>query len=157
MDIEQINTIGLFSSPIGIIVLKNTTISEKFYNKSHKSLNAIDNEEKELHNTIKHFKVFMESAIKLYKGIVNNKPLSRDILNSISDINSVNSVVNILTSKAKYADKYFFISKEKELNLIYLDSSIYEELKDTTGFENNLRHLYKDESVEYKLITKWEI
>lgn len=157
MDRERISTLGLFSSPIGIVVLKNTTVSEKFYNESHKSLNAVDSEEKELHNTIEHFKVFMEVAVKLYRNIISNKPLSKDILNSISDINSVNSIVNILTSKTKYADKYFFISKEKELNLIYLDSSVYEELKDTIEFKNNTRHLYKDGNVEYKLVTKGEM
>lgn len=136
MNIENTVIESMILAPIAFVVLKDSTVAERFYN-------AENNPE-----TSKLLRLDMQLYIESFSKTKLCKK------KKIVDFVGMESILKKLYLKIKHRDKYFFIFKENIVSLIYIDTELFREL----SIDSNLiKKIYIDNRVEINLITKMEI
>lgn len=136
MNLENKVIKSMVAVPVGFVVLKDSTVVNRFYNSNYPS----GKDE------------VLKGDLQLYLNSFNKTKLSKQ--KRITNFIDIDMILNKLYSKTKYKDKYFFVFKEDLVSLIYIDMSLFKELSIDTIM---LKDIYLDNRLEIKLITKMEI
>lgn len=130
---------SMIAVPVGIIVLKESTVVERFYNNNH----IVDKNQE------------LRKEVELFIDSLSKTKLSKD--NRVTSFIILDNLLSKLYSKTKHRDRYFFVFKENIVNLIYIDSLLFKEVTTDVSLLNNCKSIYTDNKVEFKLITNKEI